>query len=379
MTLLRSIAIGLLILLCAGSAILLVTHEGRVAIRTAMLIPEVTPGSSFRPLTAISEPPVTGVLQYPYTGGVAQGTLYRPAGPGQHGALIITLGVHPDVDDAGLRQFAQAVSRQGAVVLLLDGIDDGRVALREVDALVAAFRWLQTQSYVNPKRMGFMGFCVGGSMALLAASDPRIAGDVRFVNDFGGFFSAESLLEAMTTRSIPAENPLLPPVPWQPHADAYRWFIDSVIAAAPDAADRETLRVLSRRDFAIAPAERALFTLTVRVVVDLLANRDPDAVPELYEQLPPALRSQLAAISPDRAFDWLTAKVFVMHDRNDTYVPVSESRRLNQALAAYPRRVYTEFASFEHVVPASSFGSFASLPELAKLYYHMYLVLLELS
>jgi hypothetical protein len=35
------------------------------------------------------------------------------------------------------------------------------------------------------------GFSVGASIALIAASDPRIAGRVRWINAFGGFGDAQ--------------------------------------------------------------------------------------------------------------------------------------------------------------------------------------------
>ena len=53
-----------------------------------------------------------------------------------------------------------------------------------------AFGLLASRPEVDPQRVGIAGFSVGGSLAVLAAADPRIAERVRFVNAFGAFGDA---------------------------------------------------------------------------------------------------------------------------------------------------------------------------------------------
>ena len=55
----------------------------------------------------------------------------------------------------------------------LPGLRNGELTRADVDALVESYGWLSRQPGVNPERVGFAGFCVGSSLALLAAEDPR--------------------------------------------------------------------------------------------------------------------------------------------------------------------------------------------------------------
>lgn len=379
LTLLRSFAVLSLILVFATVAILLVTHEGRVAIRAAMLVPEVLPGASFQPLRMISQPPIEEEVTYPFSGGAGRASLWRPAGPGQHGALILFLGVNPDYGYEPLRQFAAAVARQGAVVLLVHGVelDKARLSLAEVDALVGAARYVRELPYVNPKRVGFSGFCVGGSFALLAAGDPRIAADVRFVNSFGGFYSAETFLSALTTRMVVVDN--LTEEPWEPDARATTWFLQAVVNALPEATERAELERLLKAGGALTPDQRRALTPRLRSMYDLLANRDPSVFGPLYEGLPADLRAELAKFAPGNNFPFLQAKVFLMADANDRYIPHTESKLLNFALRDHPGRVFTEFDFFDHMTPGQTHEGLDLLREVWKLYSHLYLVLLELS
>lgn len=377
--LIRNFAVLALILAFTGIAILLITHEGRVAIRAAMLVPEVLPGATFQPLRAISEPALVEDVRFPYSGGTAGGTMWRPAGPGQHGALILFLGVNPDYGHEPLRQFASAVARQGAVVLLVHGVElgNGRLSLAEVDGLVGAVRYVRELPYVNPKRVGFAGFCVGGSFALLAAGDPRIAADVNFVNAFGGFYSAETLLAAMTTQAAVVDNLTLQP--WHPDERATSWFQQAVVNALSGAAERAEVERLLKAGTPLEPEQRRALTPRLRAIHDLLMNRDPSVFGPLYDGLPPDLRGELAKYAPANNFSFLQAKVFLMADANDRYIPHTESKLLNFALREYPRRVFTEFDFFDHMTPGALREGFDLVGEVWKLFSHVYLVLLELS
>ena len=111
----------------------------------------------------------------------------------------------------------------------------------------------------------------------------------------------------------------------------------------------------------------------------MLSNRDPERAVALYEALPEEMKAHFQRLSPSTALDWLEAKLFVMHDRNDTYVPYVESERLVAALEDYPKKHYTRFDLFQHMHPQRQLAPLDFAREVGTLYFHLYLLMLELA
>ncbi|HLE82614.1 MAG TPA: hypothetical protein VJA25_15295, partial [Dehalococcoidia bacterium] len=285
---LRRIALAVGLLLLAGLVFVLATAPGRAGLKTVLLIPEILPGAPFRPLPAFTGEPLQEAVQYPYSGGRAQGTLFRPAGNQRYGAVILFLGINPDMENQTLLRLATGLAREGIVVLLPWPVQltQGRISYEEVEAIVGAFRFLQDQPYVNPQRIGLVGFSVGSSLALIAAADPAISQDLRFVNAFGGYYSAESLFWAMTTRQIELDGST---EPWEPTHDALVWFSQQLINSIEDAETRSSLERAFVSGEPLAPAEVEALSLPGRMVYEALTNRDPQRAGELFQALPEAL------------------------------------------------------------------------------------------
>ena len=94
----------------------------------------------------------------------------------------------------------------------------------------------------------------------------------------------------------------------------------------------------------------------------------------LYETLPPAFHENLARISPSTYIGDLRARLLIMHDRHDAYVPAAESRRLIEATRYQVDVRYTEFIGFDHLLPDED-GVFTRLGQATNLYLHMYSIL----
>src|SRR5687767_14470880 len=177
---LRRIGIALLVV-----AVVAVAWEPtRVGLQTAVMLPNLL-GSGPQPLTLFSAAPRREAV--PYRGAPDGGddpelaelwlpdwaTAERPAG-----AMLMVLGVnnvgrnHPVV-----ARVAEALARTGVVVLVPDSavLLEGHLEVGEIDGVVRAFQLLAARPEVDPERVGIIGFSVGGSLALLAAADERIA------------------------------------------------------------------------------------------------------------------------------------------------------------------------------------------------------------
>ena len=108
------------------------------------------------------------------------------------------------------------------------------------------------------------------------------------------------------------------------------------------------------------------------MVNQLLQGTTIEEAQALYNRLPRSFRRDLQFISPINYVDAISAKLMIIHDRDDRLVPAAESRRLAAALEGRDDFRYTEVLGFDHVRPSSSGGVWQFLNEAGKLYTHMY-------
>ena len=383
---LRRIGIGIAIVI----ALLIAWEPTRVAIQTAVLLPNLL-GSGPMPLTLFSEAPQRSSVAYrpgPDGGDPDLAELWLPAWASREqpaGAVLLVLGVnnvgrnHPVVE-----RVADGLARTGLAVLVPDSrtLLEGRLDVGEVDGVVRAYQLLASRPEVDAGRIGIAGFSVGGSLSLLAARDPRIAGDVRWVNAFGAFADARSYLAAVAAHAYLDDGEQ---VPWSPSDMALEVYLQFMLDQVVDPDDRERLddavggAVLAGERPAAGPGlHDGLRTDPARTVLDLLTATSLGEARSAIAELPPASLAFIDAISPIRHLDGLEADVFLMHETTDHHVPVVESRALGAALEERggPLREHTEFRLFDHVQP-DDIDVLSAAPELMKLLLHVRTLLEE--
>jgi pimeloyl-ACP methyl ester carboxylesterase len=308
--------------------------------------------------------------------GRVDGDLYVPGAGGRHGALILLLGARPlGRDEPILVRFAEGLSRAGAVVMIpaSSNLAAGHVPPEEVDAIVEEVALLRARDDVDPGRIGIIGFSVGGSLATLAAADPRLDGQLAFVNTFGGYNDARDLLRAVAGRSLAYAGV---DGSWTPHSLTV-WVIARQIAdTLPAGTDRDVLDRIFVQEDPAGRAEVGRLSPVGRAILGLLDGMPDEEVEAAMALLPPATRERLAKISPSPVLGQVRTRLFVMHDTADAFVPYTESRRLVARAPPGAIELYTEFELFSHVVPDRLPGSPALVVELAKLYRQIYSQLL---
>ena len=155
----------------------------RAAARDATFILKMMP-VRLKPVDWVTERPVIEKLPIPSGAGWADADLYRPPSRGPHPGVVLSLGVLPaGVIDPRAAMLGEAFARSGfaALVYWSPSMRDLRLDPDDIPLLVSAYQALIEQPYVDASRSGFMGVCVGGSFALIAAADPAIRDRVRFV------------------------------------------------------------------------------------------------------------------------------------------------------------------------------------------------------
>lgn len=376
---LRRIGLVLLVVVLVALA----WEPTRVGIQTAILLPNLL-DSGPKVLSVFSEAPVRSSLPYRAAEAGADPDLAelwlpswasaeRPAG-----AMLLVFGVnnlgrnHPSIE-----RVADGLARTGVAVLVPDSrtLLEGRLEVGEIDGVVRAFQLLAARPEVDRARIGIVGFSVGGSLALLAARDPRIAAQVRWVNAFGAFADAQSYLASVAAHAFVGPDGAV--VPWRPTPLAREVFLRFVLDQV-DEPDRRVLDAVlgapvlaGERPAPDAGLRDGLVSDAARAAHDLLTASSLDGAVAAIQALPASSRDFIDAISPARHLDGLHAEVYLMHEVEDHHVPYVESRALADALAGPGLLVqHTEFRLFDHVQP-DDLDLVAAAPELVKLLLHV--------
>src|SRR5688500_15652454 len=377
---LRRIGLVLLVLAVVGVA----WEPTRVAIQTAVMLPNLLDAGP-KPLNLFSEDPVRSSLPYrvPDDGGEPDlAELWLPAWASAErpaGAMLLVFGVnnlgrnHPAIE-----RVADGLARTGVAVLVPDSRTplEGRLEVGEIDGVVRAFQLLAARPEVDRDRIGIFGFSVGGSLALLAARDPRIAEQIRWVNPFGAFADAATYMASVAAHAY--VGPEGEPIAWEPTQLAREVFLRFVLAQVPEEADRLALEgalglpiLAGERPAPDAILRTSLDGAAGRTVHDLLTAVDLPTADAAIAALPPSSLAFIDAISPARHLDGLSADVHLMHETEDHHVPFVESRAL--AVTLEPTgllKEHTEFRLFDHVQP-DDLDLIAAAPELVKLLLHV--------
>ena len=357
--------------------LLLTTHPGRVGVKSVLLLPEIFSDFPVRPLTWITPAPHRESFSFDYSVGQVEGDLYVPGWGGRHGALILMLGARPlDRDAPILVRFAEGLSRAGAVVMIpaSSNLAAGRVLPEEVDAIVKDVALLQSRDDVHASRIGIVGFSVGGSLAVLAAADPRLSGQLAFVNTFGGYNDARDLLHAVATRSLEYAGVQ---EPWEPHELTIKVIAQQIADTLPEETDRELLQQIFVEREPAAREEVERLSPLGQAVTAMLDGVQPDDTQHTMQLLPQATHERLASISPVFILHDVRTRLFVMHDLADSFVPYTESRSLVEGAPEGTVELFTEFELFTHVVPDRPPMSPSLIVELAKLYRQLFGMLLH--
>src|SRR4051812_32209632 len=242
-------------------AVLAGTTDGRTAVRALFFLPAMFPDSPVLPLALISGSPRCEEITLRYVDVEAPADLCVPHGGGPHGAIVLTLGVHPlDRHDPFVVQVTDGLVRTGLVVLRPASPDlaAGIIAPREVDGLVAAFQALQARPEVDPTRVGLAGFSAGGALSTIAAADPRIRDQVRLVYTFGAYYDARDVLGAISDGRIRADGI---DEAWTPHPWSVHVFVEQVVYALPSGSERDYLAAALADPGAVGPPEIPLSRL----------------------------------------------------------------------------------------------------------------------
>ncbi len=269
------------------------------------------------------------------------------------------------------------MTRAGVVVMIpeLKHLLRDEMVPEEIEDLVAAFDYLRRQDFVDPERMGFIGFSVGAGLAIVAATDPSISGDVDFVGSFGGYYDIFDVVAAATTETATYDGRR---EAWEPDAKTLSVLRRSLIYHVDSSRDSDLLTRIFLEDEEEARGRIDELSPDGRRIFDLLDNHDPDRTDELFARLPPDDVATLRRLSPRYSIGDLQTELFILHDRHDTLIASGESRRLADAAPEGSDVHYSELDIFRHVNPTVPANPLTFLADLTDFFFQAYRLMLRL-
>ncbi|MGH7830600.1 MAG: dienelactone hydrolase family protein, partial [Candidatus Binatia bacterium] len=279
-----------------------------------------------------------------------------------------------------LIRFAHSLARSGFVVLApeLIGMKSFRILLSDVDDIVASFRHLASLDHVDSGKMGLLGFSYGAGPTFIAAADPSIRDQVKFLVSFGGYYDPLNVIQFITTGyyEYRDEKGYLQPQPYG------KWvFFMNNLDYVESEKDRRLLKTIFKKEEEAKKGEAAplLRDLTPRGrrLYQLLVNEDPRRVEALVRGTDPRFQDYLRRLSLAPVVPSIDAYLIVGHGNTDPLIPYTESLRLAAAVPNREKVHLSILKLFSHMDPAQKSYSWTEfmtvyLPSMLRFYYLIY-------
>ncbi len=283
--------------------------------------------------------------------------LYYRSGSEKQAAILLTHGIiEAGKDDPRLVRFAHSLARAGFAVLVPDlkGMKSFRIFFSDVDDIVASFRYLVSlKEIVDEKKMGLMGFSYAAGPTFMAAADPSIRDQVKFLVSFGGYYDPVNVIRFITTGyyEYGGEKGFLQPEPY----GKWVFFMNNLDYVESDK-DRRVLREIFEKEEKQSGADIAslLARLTPKgkYLYELLVNKDPHRVEDLIKRIDPRVQDYLRKLSMAPLIPSIRAYLIIGHGNTDPLIPYTESLRLADAVQDKSKVRVAILRLFAHVDPA---------------------------
>jgi len=316
------VAAVLLVLLVPAA--LVWTPTGQAHVKAMLLLAQEVPQVPVKPLGALTNTPLHERIALASAHNAMVADLFRPVPrfgtiqPHTEPAIMLALGVKTKASDRKLiLAFAQTLSRLGYVVLWprLRALDRGLPLLETPQTFVWGVQYLTRVASVDRQRISLFGFSVGSSLALVAAADRRIRGEVHALVFFGGYYDIFDYLTSLATQTIAVDGRT---VAWRP--------------------DREALGLVHE----ILRAEHA------GAIALIFGARTRAQAAAVLHAAPAVELATLRQMSPSDHIQGFRTRIFILHDKGDHFVPYVESAKLNQALGTRVAKSYLLSDLFAH-------------------------------
>lgn len=299
----------------------------------ALLLTDLHAGTEDSALKRRTDPPSVQIVQYAVDGQTQIADRYQgPVSP--RGSLVLIHGFTEEGRrDPRLVAFAHSLARSGFRVLApeLPGLTDMRFGSTVREEIATALRFATHGGDV----IGLAAMSLAAGPALLAATEPDIADRIGYLVLVGGYYDIADVISYATT-GVEGSDGRRAEVA-RPMRQGKWMLLLAQLHHFDRSADRTGLRAIAERKLQNeeAPVQDWLEKLSdgARATLALIVNTDPQQVAPLIARLPDGVRAELAAINPaQHDISGLKARLLLIHGAQDPVIPVSQSKRLAQAV-----------------------------------------------
>ena len=287
-------------------------------------------------------------------------TLARPSGDGPWPTIVFVNGATAEGrSQADVQSLARGLARAGYLVLVPDlpGLLQGELTEDTLQEVVDVATETAERADARKGRVGLIGVSVGGSLALIAAQDPSLAGRVSVVVAIAPYAALPNVIRLATTGYY-LDGAKLKPYEADPFVGlVVARSIVSAMTAGPDRTRLErAIAAVAKDDPDPLSGIRSLgeggFGAEGAAVLRLLANTHPTIFDGLYAELPETVRGRIERLSPLVGASQLQVPIELVTAPKDKYFPVAESEAIVR-LAPHANLTVTQ-ASGTHVIPTPS-------------------------
>ena len=264
--------------------------------------------------------------------GPFRARIYRPAARPRGPGIVVAHGVHyQGIDERRLVPFARALARSGFVVLTpeLSELADYRLTRDSVDRIRAAVLLLSSRrDWTSNERPGLLGFSFAGGLALVAASEPALAGRLSYVVSVGGHHDLARVLSFLLNDEIVTPSGRI-------HMKAHDYglavvlygHLEEFVPLAELPLAKNAFRAWLHEDQKTAKALGAALpsgTESARLFQLLSEHRLQTLGPRL-NALVARDREELESLSPHGKIASIGVPIYLLHGAHDSVIPPSET------------------------------------------------------
>lgn len=291
-------------------------------------------------------PPTRTPVSYTVGGRSHTADLYLPGAGAAAAAIVLVPGAVPHGKARTMRSWWHSPrpwrARFAVLAPELTGLRQLRLhpgAAREVaDAVVH----LASRADLAPAgRVGIAAFSYAVGPALLAALEPDVRDQLRFILGVGGYHDLARTVGYFTTGRFEHEGRWYALEP-NPYGQLVFAKTSLPYLSAPERAILERMMELRLQDRTADIASLAPgLGPPGAAVYALLSNTEPARVAQLLAALPPPLGADIAALSlHDKDLAGLKARLILLHGKNDNLIPFPQSIALAAAVPPGQARLF---------------------------------------